>query len=356
MKLLAILSAGLIWAGFSPSSAQAQKMARQEFTANHAPLEVIRPALKKVLSPAGRFVILPGTGNVLVIDFPENVAAAGPALANLKVPPPQLALQVGVNTNVAPGAIGAQPVTSFGGFPFPTRYEPARIIPNGLGGVIVVPAHPTGFRKRDVGMKMDTTPTINPDGSINVDINVEHTEFEGFINYGSPIFTSGIPRAIPVLAGVRNPAFFAPFANANNIRVPIFSTTRISTSILVKPTVQADRVHLDMIPQLNIENPAEPGAEAIDVNLPQFRTPLELRNGRLGKIPGFKGASVDFNRNFLGAKDGEEGGTSIVFKAQIQAGKAAATPATEVTPDAETSEAHPATESTQAEAETAPEK
>ena len=209
MKPATFLLVALLWAGVLVHSAEAQKMARQEFPANHAPIDVIRPALQKVLSPAGRFVILPGNGNVLVIDFPENVTAAGKVMANLKIPAPQVAMQIGVKTNVAPGAMGkGQPVSSLGGFPYPTSYDPPRIIANGAGGFIVIPAHPTGFRKRDVGFKMDTTPTINPDGSINVDINVEHTEFEGFINYGSPIFTSGIPRSVPVVANVGNPGFF----------------------------------------------------------------------------------------------------------------------------------------------------
>ena len=49
----------------------------------------------------------------------------------------------------------------------------------------------------------------------------------------------------------------------------------------------------------------------------QMKVQLGASTGLMGKIPGFKGASVDFNRNFLGAKYGEDGGTAIVFKAEI---------------------------------------
>ena len=54
-------------------------------------------------------------------------------------------------------------------------------------------------RSGKVGVILETESTVNPDGSITVNLNQENTRFEGFINYGSGIFTSGIPGAIPNL-------------------------------------------------------------------------------------------------------------------------------------------------------------
>lgn len=301
------------------ATVHAQQLAREKLTTGHVSIDVLRPALEKVLSDEGRFVILPGKGEILVIDHARHIEAARETIATLDVPAPQVALDFAFKTNVAPGAKGPQPIESFGDFPFPTAYDGPRIIANG-NNVVVVPAHPRGFQRRAVGNVLETTPHMNPDGSVSLDINVEHTEFEGFINYGSGIFASGTPGVVPVVNGVANPRYFSPFLTESKILVPIFSTTRITTQILVKPEVTQNQVHLDMVPQLEIELD-EPGAETTRVPLSKFRTSLDIRNGGVGKINGFTGASAEFNRQFLGAKDEAEGGTAILIRPTIRAGE-----------------------------------
>lgn len=302
----------------SVANSGAQELARQKLTTGHVPIEVLRPALEKVLSAEGRFVMLPGKGEILVIDHATHIEAAAKSISTLEVPPPQVGLDFAFKTNVAPGMVGAQPIDRFGDFPFPTRWQAPQIIQNG-NIITVVPAHPTNFQRRAVGDVFSTGGTVNPDGSITVDINHESTEFEGFINYGSGIFTSGIPGVVPVVNGVGNPTFFRPFLERSNIVVPVFETTRINTQILLRPHVAANQVHVEMIPQLEIEL-EEPGAEATKVPLTEFKTGLDIRNGQIGKIAGFDGASAEFNRHFLGAKEEDEGGTAIQVRASIRAG------------------------------------
>ncbi len=297
-----------------------QDLAREKLTTGHVPIEVLRPALEKVLSAEGRFVILPGQGQILVIDRAENIRAAAIAIATLEAPPPQVALDFAFKTNVAPGMAGPQPVDSFGSFPFPTRWQGPRIIQQGNNVFTVIPAHPTGFKRRAVGDILETNGTINPDGSLSLDINAEHTEFEGFINYGSGIFASGTPGMVPVVNGVRNPQFFAPFLTESRILVPIFSTTRLSTQILVRPEVVRNQVRLDLVPQLEIETD-EPGAGRLKVPLSRFRTRLDVNQGQVGKINGFDGASAEFNRAVLGAGDEDEGGTAILIRPTIRPGE-----------------------------------
>ncbi|MCB1088485.1 MAG: hypothetical protein KDM63_15715 [Verrucomicrobiae bacterium] len=306
--------------GLFVATARSQDLIRQKVATGHVPIEALRPALEKVLSPEGRFVILPGQGQILVIDRAENIAAAEKAIALIEAPAPQVALDFAIKTNVAAGMAGPQPVDSIGDFPFPTRYQPPRII-GGIGnGFVVVPAHPTGFKRRAVGDTLETTGIVNADGSISLDINAEQTEFEGFINYGSAILSSGVPGSIPVVNGVANPRFFQPILQQNQILVPIFETTRINTQILIKPEVVQNQVTLDLIPQLEIES-AEPGAEKTAVPLTQFRTTLGIQNGQTGKINGFTGASAAFNRHFLGAKEEDEGGTAIQIRASLRPGE-----------------------------------
>lgn len=298
----------------------AQELARQKLTTGHVSIELLRPALEQALSAEGRFVILPGKGEILVIDHPLNIQAAQEAIVTLEAPPPEVALDFAFKTNVAPGAAESRPVESFGEFPFPMRWEGPRIIHQG-NVVTVIPAHPRSFRRRAVGNVLETTPTVHPDGSVTLDINAEHTEFEGFINYGSGIFRSGTPGIVPVVNGVGNPRFFSPYLTESKILVPIFSTTRISTQILVKPEVVRNQVRLDMVPQLEIET-EEPGAEALKVPLVNYRTTIDVANGGVGKINGFTGASAAFNRHFLGSKENEEGGTAILIRPTIRPGEA----------------------------------
>ncbi|MCB1232821.1 MAG: hypothetical protein KDN19_21430, partial [Verrucomicrobiae bacterium] len=56
------------------------------------------------------------------------------------------------------------------------------------------------------------------------------------------------------------------------------------------------------------------------VPLSKFRTSLDIKNGGVGKINGFDGASAEFNRHFLGAKEEDEGGTAILIRPTIRAG------------------------------------
>ncbi|MCP5539778.1 MAG: hypothetical protein H7A52_06485 [Akkermansiaceae bacterium] len=319
-----VISAGMLMffampnAGFSQGTGKVS----EKIPAGHATLELLKPALDKVLSPEGRFVLLPGSGEVMVIDFPDKVRAAREAVAALEIPPPRVALDFAFRTNVAPGMSKGQPVDSTGDFPFPTRYEPPRIVANGGNVFTVIPAHPAGFKRRNVGTTLESTPTLNPDGSVTLDVDAEHTEFEGFVNYGSGILAAGGSGTIPVLGQVANPRFFAPFVGEAGIKMPIFSTTRISTRVLVRPRVSGSRVRVDLMPQLEISLEAEPGAASKAVPLTKFRTTIDVPNGGQGRVAGFAGASAAFNRAFLGSKDDDQGTTAIDIRARIMPGKA----------------------------------
>ncbi len=301
---------------FAAGGLQAQKTIRKEIPVGHAPLELVKPAVAEALSPQGRFVMLPNKGSMMVIDTPEAIKLVEAKLAKLEVPTPKVGLNFAFKTGVAGGSMGKSRPVEFSNFPFPTRFLPARIIPAGPNNVIIIPPHPTEFTKRNVGTTLDTQNHINPDGSISVDINFEHTEFEGFINYGSGIFPSGTSGVIPVNRNIRNPRFFNSFLNQTSIPVPIFSTTRITTQILVRPTVNGGMVKVDMFPQLTLDN-GEKDVEPEVVTLKQFRTSVDVRNNGLGKLNGFKGATGEFNRNFLGGDDEQEGTNAIVIKAQV---------------------------------------
>jgi general secretion pathway protein D len=85
--------------------------------------------------------------------------------------------------------------TSLREVPYPTDFDPPQIPQNFAAGqsvaAPVTPTTPTGFEKKEVGLKLEVSANIAEDGNlIDLELTPEFSEFDGFINYGSPI-TSG---------------------------------------------------------------------------------------------------------------------------------------------------------------------
>ena len=123
-------------------------------------------------------------------------------------------------------------------FPYPTEYDPPEIPQDGgafggfgVGGdgappsFPVTPAHPTGFEVRNVGTHLEVEPIVGADNyTIELNLAPEFNQFEGFINYGTPILTTGTNllgefESIPL--------------SDNRILQPVFRTLRENTSVVV---------------------------------------------------------------------------------------------------------------------------
>jgi general secretion pathway protein D len=123
-------------------------------------------------------------------------------------------------------------------FIYPTEFDPPQIPQNfGATGVTgglgvgssasfpVTPTTPTAFEMRPVGVRMEVDPVIGPDGyTIDLNLAPEVTEFEGFINYGSPINTASTDA-------LGNPTQVT--LTENKIEQPIFSTRKVTTAVTV---------------------------------------------------------------------------------------------------------------------------
>ncbi len=128
-------------------------------------------------------------------------------------------------------------------FRYPTEFDPPQIpqtvgstvVSGGLGGGIgggsssgafpVTPTTPTAFETRNTGVTLEVEPVVGPDG-FTIDLNLvpQVVEFEGFINYGSPIQTTSTN-----FAGVTQTNVLTP----NVINQPIFSTRKVQTSVTI---------------------------------------------------------------------------------------------------------------------------
>ncbi|RYD72500.1 MAG: type II and III secretion system protein, partial [Verrucomicrobiaceae bacterium] len=89
----------------------------------------------------------------------------------------------------------------------------------------VTPTTPTAFETRNTGVTLEVEPVVGPD-NYTIDLNLvpQVVEFEGFINYGSPIQTTSTNALGQSITNVITP---------NVINQPIFSTRKVTTSVSI---------------------------------------------------------------------------------------------------------------------------
>ncbi len=114
-------------------------------------------------------------------------------------------------------------------FIYPTEYEQPEL-PNqvnvGEGQTPpVTPANPTAFETREVGVSLEVLPVADANKRfIDVTINPSITDFDGFVNYGSPI-TSTVQDALGNTSQV--------VLTQNTILMPVFSAQKTSSQLTV---------------------------------------------------------------------------------------------------------------------------
>ncbi|NBZ95524.1 MAG: type II and III secretion system protein [Proteobacteria bacterium] len=121
-------------------------------------------------------------------------------------------------------------------FIYPRQYQPPQIpqSTSNTGGIppTVTPSFPTDFTKQDLGVTLDAKPTIGPDGyTIDLELNPRVIDFDGFINYGSPINSVGYIRTAGSAFTVWNPV--VQTLTTNTINQPVFSTREVNTFVTV---------------------------------------------------------------------------------------------------------------------------
>ena len=115
---------------------------------------------------------------------------------------------------------------------YPTEYEPGEL-PNRVAGpeagepLPATPPHPTAFETRQLGYQLMVEPSVSDDKNyIDLQINPTIVSFDGFINYGSPLFTAQVDpvTGIPVSTEIQS----------NSILMPVFRTVRLNTGVTVQ--------------------------------------------------------------------------------------------------------------------------
>ncbi len=110
-------------------------------------------------------------------------------------------------------------------FIYPTEYEPPEL-PNTVGdgnSSPVTPATPSAFETKTVGINLEVLPVVAANKSfVTVTLNPTFSDFDGFVNYGSPINTTsqgpfGDTRTIQL--------------TRNQILQPVFSRQSLNTTV-----------------------------------------------------------------------------------------------------------------------------
>jgi general secretion pathway protein D len=94
--------------------------------------------------------------------------------------------------------------------------------------VVVTPTTPQDWETRNTGVTLEVEPVVGGDAT-TIDLNLipQVVEFEGFINYGSPINAIGV-NTVGVISASQPVEL-----TANVINQPVFSTRKVTTSVSV---------------------------------------------------------------------------------------------------------------------------
>ena len=170
------------------------------------------------------------TGNALdglLFGSPVGPAAGVLALAGIFTNPQFQVVLRALNQKKGIDVLSAPKVTTKSGssatvevireFRYPSEYEPPQVPQTtGSGTQPITPATPTSFEMRPVGVRLEVEPTVGSDNyTIDRRLVPEVTEFEGFINYGSPILNRGV------------------VVTENVINYPVFSERKVETSVSI---------------------------------------------------------------------------------------------------------------------------
>lgn len=170
------------------------------------------------------------TGNALdglLFGSPTGPAAGVLALAGVFSNPQFQVVLRAINQKQGVDVLSAPKVTTKSGtqatieitreFRYPEVYSPPQIPQStGSGTQPITPATPESFKMTPTGVRLVVEPTVGADNyTIDLRLLPEVVEFEGFINYGSPILNRGV------------------VVTENRIDYPVFVQRKVETSVSI---------------------------------------------------------------------------------------------------------------------------
>lgn len=187
--------------------------------------------------------------DALLFGSPAGPAAGVLTLAGIFTNPQFQVVLRAINQQKGVDLVSAPKVTVTSGrkasinitrkFPYPISYSPPQVPQSQGGGGInpATPSTPVAFDVRPVGVLLEVQPTVGPDGyTIDLELSPQITEFQGFVNYGSPIQSIGnitVPNILangqqgqPLVVGTKT-----VLLTENTILQPVFSVRQVDTHV-----------------------------------------------------------------------------------------------------------------------------
>lgn len=121
-------------------------------------------------------------------------------------------------------------------FPYPDEYLPPQVPQSQGGGVNpAIPATPASFKRRNVGVELEVEPVVDSyQKKIEIKLSPQIVEFQGFVNYGNPIFSQA-PNVIGIGQGIATGSTTQVLLTENTINQPIFSVRQVNTQVVLHP-------------------------------------------------------------------------------------------------------------------------
>jgi len=180
----------------------------------------------------------------LLFGSPAGPAPAVLALAGVFTNPQFQVVLRALNQSKGVDLVSAPKVTTKSGqratieiireFRYPSEYDLPQVSSSaGSNFQPVTPTTPTAFEMKPTGITLEVEPTVGPDGyTIDLVLAPRVIEFDGFINYGSPINANVTYVAIDAL-GFLFQVDGSIRVTDNTINQPVFSTREVTTQVSV---------------------------------------------------------------------------------------------------------------------------
>tara|TARA_R110002096_G_scaffold67332_10_gene163387 strand:- start:7074 stop:8153 length:1080 start_codon:yes stop_codon:yes gene_type:complete len=328
-------------------------MVRRDFSLGMADLTLVEQLCQETLSPGGKYHVFKTQRKIRVIDKPEHVETIRQMLPHISQAAPNVKIEFTSrtvdNSRLAGGQVrgvirgGNGRIAVQGQNPgTPGVFE--RSIGGGDRGDISRQVTPGGVTVFDSGgrgaIEIDLINQTNRGAGLNSQFILVRAGRDGFIETAREIpmidyFTrfiadgsfGGVLGIDPRLVG--NNLLFP--LGGGRFEVPEIRWEKAGSRLLVRPTIEGDLIHLEIMPQISAVVIVDPealrrrglndyltGREQY-VTYTKLNTSVTVRNGQSVQIGGFQKATPEFNRFFFGGT--QSGGVSsgnFTVRATIQ--------------------------------------
>lgn len=286
----------------------------EEVPIGFLPTEWITAALKKTLSPQGRITFIHG-GPVRISDEAGRVAAARRALEELQNAPAVVPMELAFATMARRTVqrLPVEPPVVDRGFPYPTRFDPPRVIMNGNGSVTVIPSQPRDFTTRSIGPGTSVNPAPTGYRTREPEVRTGETKTTGGITRRFTASTvPGKSVALSVLPQADAVALHALAVKLGAIppAEPVWPAA--ATELLIQPELSGGALVVNIVPQIVL-------AQGRRVPLQACAAAVLIARGTASNTGLLARTEPEFYRVFLGTPQAQDDTfTTLAVKAQVQ--------------------------------------